>query len=795
MEILKRFQADRYVRQLQSGQRVSDSQLTEARTALLGMGSAAVRSLLAATQGGPASELTLDMLVRLASQDTLPAFIEGLRSPLAAVADTAARALATATTYDPTQLLALYADETLSRARLEAILEAQIRHIQPSTLLRVLPDLGKEARNSAIRLVDKVADQRILGELLELSKHPEWWIRMNVARLLSRLTGPVAMGALAKLVRDDNAAVRLEAVHGVLRTKAKEAIPSLCTRLRDQDIKVQTAAIEALVALADVSAVPHLLDALKDESEYVRRGAVEVLNEVITPEAIKDLVNALRDADWWVRARSADALGTLGGPKVVDAVLGLVRDADEFARRYAIEILNTVPDPRAVPALIDALEDDDWWVRERAVDALGKAGDARAVEPLLLMMARDTKALPLCVRALGLIGSDSVIEPLCRLAESSDPETRRESIQALQAVGQRELAEPARQIVIAALEKAGVRFTRGPKRAGASGRGTMEVRIHDHTPAHSRGQAHSQLQSQSPAQAPPPAATPPTRVNMGEVKNYQKLAPGAELMGRFRVIQRVGGGGFGTVYLVEDIVVNEQLVLKILSTQLSLDPNMIKRFVQELKLTRRISHPNVIRIYDLVDLDGAHAISMEHFAGRDLGAVLREDGPLSPSRALHIAEQTLEGLAAAHAAGILHRDIKPANLLVGEGDVVKIVDFGLASVGHSGQSRLTQSGILVGTPEYISPEQITGAEIDARCDLYSLGVVLYEAMSGQQPFSGANAVNVLFQHLEATIPPLSSVAAGISPAVNEVVMKALSRLVGDRPASAQAMLEMVRAAR
>jgi serine/threonine-protein kinase len=782
MEILKRFQADRYVRQLQSGQRVSDSQLTEARTQLLGMGSAAVRSLLNGTHGAPVSELGLDMLVRLASQETLPAFIEGLRAPLAPIADAAARALSTATTYDPTQLLALYADDTVSRARLETILEAQIRFIQPGSLLRLLPDLGKEARNSAIRLVDKVADARILGDLLALAKHPEWWIRMHVARLLSRLSGSNAMTALAKLVKDENAAVRLEAVLGVTRTKAKEAIPALCTRLSDQDIKVQTAAIEALVGLADVSAVPHLLDALKDESEYVRRGAVEVLNEVITPEAIKDLVAALRDADWWVRARSADALGTLGGPKVVDAVLELTKDPDEFARRYAIEILNTVPDPRAVPILIDSLEDDDWWVRERAVDALGKAGDPRAVEPLLRMMGRDTRALPLCVRALGAIGHDTVIEPLCRLAESTDTETRREAIQALQVVGQRDLAEPARQIVIAALERAGVRLTRGSKRpASGRGHGTLEVRVGD----------HAQVQSPSPV----PAGPSPTRIGSGEVRNFQKLAPGTELMGRFRVIQRIGGGGFGSVYLVEDLVVNEQLVLKILSQQLSLDPNMIKRFVQELRLTRRISHPNVIRIYDMVDMDGAHAISMEFFSGQDLGALLREQGPLSPARVLHLAEQTLEGLVAAHAAGILHRDIKPANLLVGPGDLLKIVDFGLASMNQSSQSRLTQSGILVGTPEYISPEQITGTEVDARCDLYSLGVVLYEALSGQQPFSGANAVNVLFQHLEATVPPLSTVAAGIPAAVNDLVMRAMARAAADRPASALAMLEMVRAAR
>src|SRR5262249_20329148 len=219
----------------------------------------------------------------------------------------------------------------------------------------------------------------------------------------------------------------------------------------------------------------------------------------------------------------------------------------------------------------------------------------------------------------------------------------------------------------------------------------------------------------------------------------------------------------------------------------------IRRFVQELKVTRRITHEHVIRIHDFVDLEGAHAISMEYFAARDLGAVLREGGPLSPTRAMHVAEQTLEGLVAAHAAGILHRDIKPANLLVGEGDVVKIVDFGLASMGQNGQSRLTQSGILVGTPEYISPEQITGGEVDARCDLYSLGVVLYEALSGKQPFSGQNAVNILFQHLEAEVPPVHTVAAGIPQKLSDVVMRAMARQPADRPATATAMLEMLRA--
>ncbi len=791
MEILKRFRADRYVRQLQSGARLADTQLLETRSQLLQMGAAAVRALFAAVHSTPATDATLDMLVRLLSEETLPSYLDGLRSPNSTVADAATRALSRASTVDMTRLLALFTDEHISRARVEIILDAQSGRLQPETLLRLLPELGKEARSSAFRLIEKISDKRLVPAVIELTHHADWWIRLHMAKLLARFADPTGRVDVARLVRDDNGAVRLEAVRAVATLKASEAIPALCSRLRDQDIKVQTAAIEALIAMADVKAVPHLLDALKDESEYVRRGAVEVLNVVVTTEAIKDLVIALRDADWWVRARSADALGTLGGPRVVDAVLELTRDPDEFARRYAIEILNTVPDPRAVPALIDALDDEDWWVRERAVDALGKSGDASAVGPILRMMGRDTRTLPLCVRALGAIGSPSVVEPLCRLVDSEDTDTRREAIQALVALAHKELPEEARQSIVTVLERAGVRVTRNAPRKSMDMRSPRPGDSPRPGEAGRPAEAPPNLGPNPLAANPPPPLVGPARAT--PARNFQQLAPGTELVGRFRVLQRIGGGGFGTVYLVEDVMVKEDLVLKILSPQLSLDPTMIRRFVQELKLTRRITHGNVIRIHDLLDLEGAHAISMEYFPGRDLGAVLREDGPLSPARALHVAEQVLEGLAVAHSAGILHRDIKPGNLLVGEGDLVKIVDFGLASASHTTQSRLTQSGILVGTPEYISPEQITGTEVDARCDLYSLGVVLYEAMSGVQPFSGTSAVNVLFQHLEADVPPLRAVAAGIPAVMNDVVMSAMARKAADRPASAVAMLEMLRA--
>jgi serine/threonine-protein kinase len=273
--------------------------------------------------------------------------------------------------------------------------------------------------------------------------------------------------------------------------------------------------------------------------------------------------------------------------------------------------------------------------------------------------------------------------------------------------------------------------------------------------------------------------------------DVQKLEPGTVLGRRFRVIERIGGGGFGTVYRVEDVVVHEELVLKVLSPHLSLDESMIRRFVQELRLSRRITHRNVIRIHDLIDLNGAHAISMEYFTGRDLGSLMRRDGPFPMPRLLGIARQILDGLAAAHELGIIHRDIKPANVLLGDGDLVKIVDFGLASVGQSSRSRLTQSGILVGTPEYISPEQITGQDVDGRTDLYSVGVVLWELATGRQAFQGENAVNVLFQHLEPKVPRLKTVLPEVSDAVDELVMSCMARHPVDRPGSVAAALAML----
>ncbi len=788
MRLFKKIQAGHIAKQLGSATAGPDGRLGDVKDQLVSLGPASIRSVLDSLHSAEARDAALEVLERLVNNETLPIFFDALTSTDPQTVDGVSTALSRSQNYDPTRLLELFTDSRVSKARLEAILSAQMKGIQPRMLISLLPDLSKDARGVIFRILEKHADSSIAAEAIRLAVHAEWWLRLNMAKLLARFPSEAGIETVIRLLKDENRGVRLEAVQCLGRLKAVAAIPGLCQNLRDPDIKIHTAAIDALIAIGDVSAVPHLVEVLKDESEQARRGAVEVLNQVVTVDAIKDLVSALRDADWWVRVRAADALGSLGGDRVVDAVISLLDDKDEYIRRYAVEILNTVPDERAVEPLIKALDDQDWWVHERAIDALAKTGDERAVVPIMRLMERETRAIPLCLRALGALGDPRAVDPVYRMTQSESAEVRREAIHALTALAKVEMPEMERRLVQEALDATGAARDRDGLRP-------LEVRKRrsdpDQDPGRSDIEGRPSPTPQDRSASPVPSASP---IPSAPVRDYQNLPPGVRLLDRYRVVRKIGGGGFGTVYLVEDVIVREELVLKVLSPHLALDESMIRRFVQELKYTRRISHPNVIRIYDLVDLGGQHAISMEYFESQDLGRLLKLQGTLPVDRTLKIACQVCEGLAAAHEVSVIHRDIKPANILIGKDDQTKIVDFGLASAGTGAGSRLTKSGILVGTPEYISPEQITGADIDGRADIYSFGVVLYEMLSGRQAFYGENAVNVLFRHVEGQVTPLRELVPDVPEHVERFVMRAIAKDPKDRPASALDLLGMLRAA-
>ncbi len=782
MKFVQKMKAERLVQRLKQARSLSRRELEELEQQAIAAGPAAIEPLLGCLGHAEARPPALEILEQLLHDDTMGLYVQALGSPNPAIASGMAHVLAHGKRYRAGLLLSFLTDPGVPKLALARVLEARAAAIHPREVLAVFTDLDKDGRTLLFRILERALTAERAPQLVPLLEHPDWWVRHRAVELLSRFDAERVVEGLIRVLGDDNRSVRLAAVQGLDALRNRAAIPALAAALRDSDLKVQSAAIDALVGFGDASAVPHLLAVLTDESEQARRGAVEVLNAVATTEAIQDLLRALNDADWWVRVRAADALGALGGDKVVDAVLGLLDDAQEFIRRYAVEILITIPTARAVPHLIRALEDLDWWVRERAIDALAKIGDARAVEPLLALMSRVPETVPLAARALGSIGDPRAVESLSHLVHSDRADVRREAVAALRALSaSAETNHSAAPALLIAASMPAPKSDLVPFRVEA-GRGG---RLAENSP---RAVPLPGL-TVAPAALPPPAP----RMSAPAPLHFGDLPAGTRLLERYHVQRRIGTGGFGTVYLVVDSAVQEEIILKVLNPQLSVDANAIRRFVQELKLTRRITHRNVIRIHDFLDLNGAHAVSMEYFPSRDLGHILAEEGAMRPERALRLVSQVCQGLAAAHEVGVIHRDIKPANILVGDGDMTKIVDFGLAAAQQSVGPRLTRSGYLIGTPEYMAPELIQNEPFDHRSDIYSIGIMMYEMLSGQRPYSGDTPVKILFQHLEGNAEPLAWLAPTLPPSLAALVMRAMARQVAARPRDTRELFDLVHA--
>jgi serine/threonine-protein kinase len=284
---------------------------------------------------------------------------------------------------------------------------------------------------------------------------------------------------------------------------------------------------------------------------------------------------------------------------------------------------------------------------------------------------------------------------------------------------------------------------------------------------------------QAPAQSPAAAAgggRPAPEAGMP--------SPGATLAGRYRVRSVLGAGAMGTVFLVDDLQLDESVALKVLASE-SFVPGTgaLQNTRTEIRLARRITHPNVVRVHDLGEASGLWFLTMEYVPGMTLRQVIRQHGALALRPGLQIAKQLCRGLAAVHDAGIVHRDVKPQNIMVLPSGVVKLMDFGIAQTEH-GPDLASEAGFLVGTPSYMSPEQAQGAPVDARSDIYSVGAVLFEMFTGATPFAATDAMTVIQMHVASEPPPPSTLRPDLPEALERLILACLAKQPVRRPASA-----------
>jgi eukaryotic-like serine/threonine-protein kinase len=266
--------------------------------------------------------------------------------------------------------------------------------------------------------------------------------------------------------------------------------------------------------------------------------------------------------------------------------------------------------------------------------------------------------------------------------------------------------------------------------------------------------------------------------------NAQGIAPGSTLAKRYHVKEILGIGGMGTVFKAQDAELDEVVAIKTLRPEiLSQDASALERFKGEIRLARRISHRNVVRTHDLGEVNGVYFISMEYVEGKSLKELIRARGRLSAAATITIGKQLLRALEVAHEQGVIHRDIKPQNVVVTPDGVLKVMDFGIARLANRTQG-VTQAGMVVGTPEYMAPEQLLGDDVDARADLYAAGVVLYECLTGDTPFKADSPITLITKVLEEVPKSPRDVSPEVPASLSDLVLRALDKDRARRPQTA-----------
>jgi eukaryotic-like serine/threonine-protein kinase len=787
MSLFANYRADRLIAEVKSSGNPGSPLAQKALEKLVALGPSAIDPIVEALTTAEKRETLayVEALSRLIDVKTLPQLLKIMAEANGRATSGIAWALSSSKNYPPSALLDALNKPAMPKQAILDVIAAQKTRFTVRELLNAAYAQEPNERAGLFKVIAEIADESSIDDLIARIEGKDPVARLHIINVLARFNAPKVQQAVQKQLKDNSKFIRSAALSALARMDGPFDMTLLCGMLRDPEIEVQNKAVDVVIHANHPETVKYLVEVLKDENEYARRAAVEVLNVVGTSKSVKFLLEVIADSDWWVRTRAADALGKIGGPRVVDAVLALVKDENQDIRRAAIEILNQTKDERAVAQLIEATKDPDWWVSERAVDALAEIGSTKSLPRFIEMLGvGEPKSLPTVIRAIGKIGDQKCIEHLLPMLQRPENEIKVEAIAALAKLADERRAETIRVRLQAFSNTTDATISQAVSRAMTeldNRFSTQQIAANQRAEKMQEPAKTLLIDNQDLAKVVQEQEAQANKLDIATLKT------GDIIEGRYKFIEKIGKGAFGTVLLMEDTVVEERLILKFLNANVSADEEMMKRFVHELRYSRKITHKNVIRIYDFLYIKGNYAISMEYFPSHTLGGEIVNEKPVVLKRAVKFGIDIATGMAVAHQAGIVHRDLKPANILIDNEGLLKIVDFGVAAAQTQGDTQLTKTGYVIGSPKYMAPEQILGKKVDERADIYSLGVILYEMFSGVPPYSRGDHMSVMYQHVQGKARPPIDINKELPVELNNLVMKCMSL---DKAKRAQSMDEL-----
>lgn len=716
-------------------------------------------------------------------------FLNSLDADVTDVRSSAASILSQSAQISPAKLFKKLHESDVSKTEIIDILAFQREELKPEQIITNALKLDKTHAEQLLKLAED-SKQPLNLELLKfdpaLIESPS--IKISLLRYFAQLEQAEVAELIIKFLQDSNKTVVIETLKSLKNFKAKFDASFLLPHIETMSEVERELAIEVLRAQADTETVARLAPWTCGKSDDIREIFVKLFVKHATTEGLEKFLNLLENQEWYGRDQSLKCLQKFGSDKLYSAARGLTDHENEFIRDSAQQFAAQSSDPADLKQLWDNALHENWQVRENALEAVGKSGKRESLALLKKVIEKRPDSAPSVLKAVSQLGFSKGLEIGFSCLQMKEAQVQREALEAIGKLANKQHASTIRKKLMKAVPElqATVRDTAGDvvnRLTEAFELPALKVDQEAYFETRLTKIAETQTTDKGESQPVPDLA--PQYLNIDDFKK------GDRWLDRYLIDKEIGRGAMGRVMLAEDEMVGEPLILKFMHPELTAEKASRERFLREVKYSRKVSHPNVIRIHDMLFKDNLSAISMEYFKSSGIDEYLRDQSYFEPKQGLEVLLQVANGMAAAHNQDVIHRDLKPSNILMDDTGLVKIVDFGIASASSNADATLTQTGSIIGTPAYLSPERAKGQDADHRCDIYALGIIAYGMFTGQLPYSG-EPMSLLFQHLEGKAVPMNEIRKEVGPHISLLVQKMMAVELEDRLQTMEDVAEAIK---
>ncbi|MDJ0778306.1 MAG: protein kinase [Gammaproteobacteria bacterium] len=718
-------------------------------------------------------------------------FLESLDDTKTNIRSTAASILSKSSEINPAKLFKKLHETEGSKSEIIEVLGFRAASLKPEQIINNALKLDGANGEKLLKLAEKSElppDLEVLR--IEPRSIASPTTKMTLLRYLATVEQPEVASLIASFLTDDNHTVVMEALKALKNLPVAFDAAPLLPHIETMSEVEREMALEILRAQANAELVPKLAPWTCGKSEETREFFIKLFVKYATAEGLESFLGLIDQQEWFGKEQSIKALKRFGNDQLFSIAAGLVEHDNEFIRDTAQQLAAQASDPSDLKQLWDNALHENWQVRETAIEAVGRSNKREAIGLLRKTIEQWPESAVAVLKALGELGFSKGLEIAFACLNMSEALVQREALETIGKLVSKRHAKAVRDKLMQKVPKlqVTVRDTAGEvvnRLTEEYGLPALTVDQETYFDTRLLKFDTQSVETQAPAEVPPAREPEPQIINIEDFKE------GDLWMERYRIKREIGRGAMGRVMLAEDEMVGEPLILKFMHPELTAEESSRERFLREVRYSRRVSHPNVIRIHDMLDKDGLNAISMEFFESRGIDEYLREKKHFEPKEGLEILLQVANGMAAAHAQEVIHRDLKPSNILMNKDGLVKIVDFGIASASSVSDATLTKTGSIIGTPAYLSPERAKGLEADHRSDIYALGIIAYGMFCGKLPYVG-EPMSLLFQHLEGKAAPVHEVRPEVGPEISLLVQRMMAVELEDRLQTMEDVADAIR---